>query len=187
LLVQAAIPALTLAQAAGPAALWAGLTAVSVLRGVAGVSAFTTISVIMNNLLGEGDVGYVNGVASSITALARAIAPTLMGSLFAACAGSELPFPLDFHLPFYVLSLLCALTLALSTRFGEERRGGRDAAQEGAGAPAAALAAAEPAGEVAVNHNDDDADGARVDTAARLLPTRAADEAEESEAMVARV
>mmetsp|Transcript_17540 Transcript_17540/g.40724 ORF Transcript_17540/g.40724 Transcript_17540/m.40724 type:complete len:109 (+) Transcript_17540:281-607(+) len=74
----------------------------------------------MNDIL-TGDIGFVNGYASSVCSLARAIAPTLMGSVFAVSARMELPFPLDFHLPFYILSVLCVGTLALSARFNAPR------------------------------------------------------------------
>jgi hypothetical protein len=116
LVVQAAIPALRVLQQASASALWFGLTAVSVLRGIAGISSFTTVSVLMNNLV-RGNVGFVNGYASSCTALARALAPTTMGTVFALASRGGLPFPLDVHLPFYVLSLICVLTLYLSTFF----------------------------------------------------------------------
>lgn len=123
-LVQASIPVLKRLQALSAAALWAGLIAVSLLRGIAGVTSFTAISVIMNNSI-SGDAGLVNGFAASVTALSRALAPTLMGTIFALCVRTELPFPLDFHLPFYLLCLLCLLTLALSLRFAPSAEEGR--------------------------------------------------------------
>jgi hypothetical protein len=115
-LVQIMIPALKLAQSYSAGALWAGLVAVALVRGTAGVSSFTAITVIMNDLI-SGDVGFVNGYASSVCSLSRAIAPTLMGSVFAASARLEMPFPLDYHLPFYMISALCVFTLVLSARF----------------------------------------------------------------------
>lgn len=69
----------------------------------------------------QADVGYYNGLANSLTSLARAIAPTVTGVVFAGSLRLSAPFPFDHHLAFYLLILVGLLPLTLSLRF--QRRG----------------------------------------------------------------
>jgi hypothetical protein len=61
-------------------ALWGCLVALFVLRSIAGPSVFTALGILVNNV-SASDVGAVNGVATSLTALARACAPVMAGTL----------------------------------------------------------------------------------------------------------
>ena len=78
-----AIPSLRALRDAEPALLWPGLAVVGVMRGVAGPFCFSSASVLFNNLL-QGSFGAWNGIAQSCGSGARALAPTIFGSAFAA-------------------------------------------------------------------------------------------------------
>jgi len=107
--------------AASESLFWVGLTCVSLARGLGGTMAFTATSVLLNELL-TADVGYYNGLANSLTSLARAIAPTVTGVVFAASLRFSAPFPFDHHLAFYLLILVGLLPLTLSLRFQRQGR-----------------------------------------------------------------
>ena len=61
-------------------------------------------------------LGAVNGVATSCTALARALAPVLTGSLLGWTLENRLPAPLDYHLPWLFLAGI-VLASSLMTGF----------------------------------------------------------------------
>lgn len=122
LVINLAIPSLPLlTDLGGEAALWSGLVVFALLRSIAGTSSFITGSIILNSLLADGgDVGFYNGVADSLSALGRAIAPTATGALFAAMTQSDdAVYPFDEHFPFYFVSSTCVFVLILSTKLGD--------------------------------------------------------------------
>jgi len=107
-----------------PPSLWACLMAFSLIRSIAGTSTFIAINIILNNLLKSGHgVGFFNGLNDSFLALGKGLAPATTGAIYAATAqghadsASGLPYPLDVHLPFYIVSLLSTVGLALSFGF----------------------------------------------------------------------
>ena len=104
----------TAAMATTEPLMWAGLIGVSLARGIGGNTAFTSASVLLNERLTR-DIGYYNGLATSMSSLARALGPTMCGTIFAASL--RLPFPFDFHLAFYFLMVVGGVTLALTFRF----------------------------------------------------------------------
>jgi len=98
-------------------ALWSGLILVGILRGLSGPLVFCAVSVILNDLIAKRP-GFYNGLALSASSLARALAPTATGSLFAAmtavgASSTARPFPLDYHLPFFLLAAVGLLTVGL--------------------------------------------------------------------------
>lgn len=97
---------------------WVGLAALSSLRGTAGPLMFPAMMLLMNSVI-AARVGFWNGLAQSVGACARAVAPALFGSLFAAgVAEGHRPFPLDVSMPFAitVLVLGAAVLLIASAR-----------------------------------------------------------------------
>ena len=71
------------------------------------------------------DIGYWNGVASSVGSLCRGLAPIFFGSIFAAVNAAHAPFPLDAHLPFMLVVFVVAVLVLLVGRDPSKRRGGR--------------------------------------------------------------
>ena len=69
----------------------------------------------LNNLL-QGSFGAWNGIAQSCGSGARALAPTIFGSAFAAAYAADLPE----HLPFLVLCATCAIACVCVMRSGAD-------------------------------------------------------------------
>ena len=91
---------------------WGLLATVSALRGTVGPLIFPAIIIIINRVITER-FGFWNGLSSSVASLARAVAPTVFGALFAVgTAHGHLPFPLDVNLPF-LLAMAVLLTSAI--------------------------------------------------------------------------
>jgi hypothetical protein len=119
LVINAALPSLRAAKEVGDSLLWACLMAFALTRSIAGATAFTASTVILNGLLADHQgIGLFNGVNDSLSALGRSLAPTAMGSLFAAMTQPPVGgWPWDEHLPFYFVSALCVVAVLISTRF----------------------------------------------------------------------
>lgn len=93
--------------------LWPALMLIAAVRGAAGTLIFIALQLMTNSLVTAADAGLVNGLVASVSGLGRGATPIAMGSIYAAFAHSELPFPLDVHAPFLLLLALCVATLAL--------------------------------------------------------------------------
>jgi len=98
-----------------PPLMWTALILLYIVRSIAGPSSFTAIGCLVNNAASE-NIGAVNGVATSCTALARALAPVLTGSLLGWTLENRLPAPLDYHLPWLFLAGI-VLASSLMTGF----------------------------------------------------------------------
>ena len=68
---------------------------------------------LVNNAAAE-NVGAVNGIATSCTALARGLGPAIAGQALGWSLAGGLPMPWDFHLPFFVLGLVVLLSWVLT-------------------------------------------------------------------------
>jgi len=135
--INALLPSMRLAKAAGPDVLWICLIAFALIRSVGGVMTFIPTAIILNAMLKDArNVGFYNGLNDSLSALGKALAPTATGSLFAAMTTSQVVanaslinatanalrlqepvFPFDEHLPFFFISSLCLVALFLSFYF----------------------------------------------------------------------
>ena len=97
--------------------MWAGLLAFNALRGVTGPLVFPAMIIIVNLVITE-QVGFWNGLMSSVAAGARAAAPFIFGHLFSVgTRAGHLSFPFDVHMPFLlaIVSLLLSTLLVWST------------------------------------------------------------------------
>lgn len=108
------IPSLrALQSAASTAVFWCGLIGVAVCRALSGFFAFTSASILLNALL-TSDVGLMNGVQTSLSALSRAFAPLFIGLAYDAMAERACFF----------LAALCLGVLEMSRHFHvDESRG----------------------------------------------------------------
>ena len=96
-----------------------------------GVLCFSSINIMTNNgkltrsnkcLLtaaasDDGNIGLVNGLATSVAALSRLFAPVVGGVVFAYSSNSHLPFPFNYHLIFNLLSVLALGNFILISSF----------------------------------------------------------------------
>jgi len=72
--------------------------------------AFTTVFVLVNNSVDSQSRATVNGIGQSISALFRAIGPTIGGNIFAFTLTKNLPWPFNFTFVFLLvgISLICS-------------------------------------------------------------------------------
>jgi MFS family permease len=109
----------------GTPALWAAVLFVSVVRSLGGPLGFPALGVMLNAVL-VNDVGFWNGIASSSLAAGRSAAPLIVGSVWSltllhdgAKAGryKPWPYPVDYHLAFYIMCSVALVNVALSLCF----------------------------------------------------------------------
>lgn len=109
----------------GTPTLWAAVLFVSVIRSLGGPLGFPALGVMLNAVLVE-DIGFWNGIASSSLAAGRSAAPLIVGSVWSltllhdgAKAGryKSWPYPVDYHLAFYIMCTVALINVALSLCF----------------------------------------------------------------------
>eukprot|EP00271_Cylindrocystis_brebissonii_P005903 TRINITY_DN18294_c0_g2_i1.p2 TRINITY_DN18294_c0_g2~~TRINITY_DN18294_c0_g2_i1.p2 ORF type:complete len:105 (-),score=16.36 TRINITY_DN18294_c0_g2_i1:278-562(-) len=59
-------------------------------------------------------MGAVNGMLATVQAMFRAVAPPVLGSVFAWSASRRGSFPLDYHLAWLILGLLHVVALLMT-------------------------------------------------------------------------
>lgn len=81
------------------------------------IGAFTCISVMVSNSCTKSYRGSVNGVAQAASSAGRMLGPTVAGAIFAWSMNNDMPFPLNFHLIFIVLTASCLFSYFMSLFF----------------------------------------------------------------------
>ncbi|XP_065841418.1 uncharacterized protein [Oscarella lobularis] len=79
---------------------------------------FIMVFLFINNSVPKQHVGTVNGLAVALSSIARMLAPSFGGSLFAWSidrGATRVGFPFDYHLAFYFFSIAYLAALLLST------------------------------------------------------------------------
>ncbi|XP_065839738.1 uncharacterized protein [Oscarella lobularis] len=79
--------------------------------------AYVMIAIFINNSVPKRQAGAINGLAVSLAAVTRSVAPSVGGSLFAwSIRGGKghIEFLLDYHLVFYFISTVFLISLLLS-------------------------------------------------------------------------
>lgn len=97
--------------------LWFALGAVLFARYVAGSAVGTSLNILVNSVGGETvkkHRGTVNGIAMSVSGIARALAPAVGGSMFAWSNNNGLEFPLNHYFVFEVGAFCLLFMFALS-------------------------------------------------------------------------
>lgn len=80
------------------------------------VLAMTSVFVLINNACRRRDRGAGNGIGQTCASLGRAVGPAVCGIVFAWSQRAQLPWPLDYHVVFYMLAVLTVLVISLSRR-----------------------------------------------------------------------
>jgi len=96
--------------------LWFALGAVLFARYVAGSAVGTSLNILVNSVGGETvkkHRGTVNGIAMSVSGIARALAPAVGGSMFAWSNNNGLEFPLNHYFVFEVGAVCLLFMFAL--------------------------------------------------------------------------
>lgn len=107
------LPFLRVLRDVSPSAMWVGINAIGLMRGLGGPMCFSAVSVSLNDRIVD-QPGLYNGLAMSASSLARAVSPTASGSLFAlVTAHGAGRYPLDYRLPFHSLGGIGLFTLLL--------------------------------------------------------------------------
>lgn len=96
-----------LAYSSNQALLWICIGTLMASKSATGAGASSAINLMINNASDPELVGSVNGLSTSIAALARLIAPTLGGSAYAWSLNNGLPFPLDYRFVFLIMGIIC--------------------------------------------------------------------------------
>ncbi|XP_066292058.1 uncharacterized protein [Branchiostoma lanceolatum] len=99
-----------------PARVWGLLLFVAVLMDQGMSLAYLSCVVMVGNAGVQTTRGTVNGIAQTLAGLARLVGPAVSGNLFAWTTDNGMPWPLDHHLAFYLLIVLCLLMVFLCTR-----------------------------------------------------------------------
>ena len=104
---------------------WIGLCAAVALRGTTGPTVYPAMAIMLNSVISK-DLGFWNGLAQSVAASARAVAPTAFGELFAiGTAHGHPPFPLDVSMPFALAQLsLTASCVVVAIAMRDRKRAG---------------------------------------------------------------
>eukprot|EP00058_Branchiostoma_floridae_P009004 XP_002594492.1 hypothetical protein BRAFLDRAFT_124963 [Branchiostoma floridae] len=97
-----------------PIKVWAVVVFTTAFGIVGRVSSFTAIMVMVGNSAMPYFRGTVNGISQSFVALARLLGPIVGGNLFAWTTENGLPWPLNFHLVFYLAVLIDVIILCLT-------------------------------------------------------------------------
>ncbi|KAI8590308.1 major facilitator superfamily domain-containing protein [Geranomyces variabilis] len=104
----------------GAAATASVLGVMLVGRTAAIVFGYISIMIMINNSAPTpAMLGTVHGIGQMACSAARAVGPAFAGVLWTKTAGGDLPFPVDYHLPFLLMSLLamgCGLVAVRLTR-----------------------------------------------------------------------
>ncbi|ORY58748.1 major facilitator superfamily domain-containing protein [Pseudomassariella vexata] len=86
-----------LAGSTGGSSLWILLTPLVMLRYAAMVIGLASIQIIFNDVAAPSERAFLNGLAQSVGSFARAIGPTLGGTVWSWSVSNGLPAPLEFH------------------------------------------------------------------------------------------
>ncbi|XP_064612549.1 uncharacterized protein LOC135476450 [Liolophura sinensis] len=100
-----------------PASLWTGLLLSQMPMKMAVNCCFAATSLFINNSVGPEIVGSVNGIAMTATAIARTMAPTIGGSVFAwsiSYGTFHIGAPFDVYLSFLMFSVVFWLSTIYS-------------------------------------------------------------------------
>lgn len=96
--------------------LLAGGLIIMMIRGVTCATAFTSVTIAINNSVRNPEfLGAVNGMSQTVTMLFQSSAPIAGASLYAWSISSQHFFPFDFHFYWCLWVILCLVMMALTT------------------------------------------------------------------------
>ncbi|XP_062597869.1 uncharacterized protein LOC134259279 [Saccostrea cucullata] len=107
-------PVLHLLESSSSSLLWTVLLIVIIPQKIMTSCSFTATSLFVNNSSPAHMAGSVNGIAMTATAIARTLAPTIGGSVFAWSIGNDLGAPFDVNISFFMFGFILWLTSVYS-------------------------------------------------------------------------
>ncbi|XP_035695956.1 probable peptide/nitrate transporter At3g43790 isoform X1 [Branchiostoma floridae] len=99
-----------------PARVWGLLLFTVVLMEQGSNQAYLAGVVMVGNAGVQTTRGTVNGIAQTLASLAMLVGPAVSANLFAWTTDNGMSWPLNHHLSFYLLTVLCLLMVFLCTR-----------------------------------------------------------------------
>ncbi|XP_019646347.1 PREDICTED: probable peptide/nitrate transporter At3g43790 isoform X1 [Branchiostoma belcheri] len=96
-----------------PARVWGPLLLVLTVMEQGSTQSYLAVIVMVGNAGVQSNRGTVNGIAQTLAALSRLVGPAVSANLFAWTTDNGLPWPLDHHLSFYLVAVLCILVAVL--------------------------------------------------------------------------
>ncbi|XP_078602625.1 uncharacterized protein LOC144876815 isoform X3 [Branchiostoma floridae x Branchiostoma japonicum] len=99
-----------------PARVWGPLLSVIVMMEQGKTLTYLAAIVMVGNAGVQTTRGTVNGIAQTLAALSRLVGPAASANLFAWTTDNGMSWPMDHHLTFYLLTVLCLLVMFLCTR-----------------------------------------------------------------------
>ncbi|KAL9655125.1 hypothetical protein ABK040_008904 [Willaertia magna] len=94
--------------------LWIVLMSLIAFRQLGVGVLFSSSFVMTANVVTNQSSGVLNGVANTILAIAKLLAPVVVGTLFSGVLGLKKSFPLDFRLIFYFIALIGVILLGIT-------------------------------------------------------------------------
>ncbi|XP_035681602.1 uncharacterized protein LOC118419347 [Branchiostoma floridae] len=99
-----------------PARVWGPLLSVIMMMEQGKTLTYLAAIVMVGNAGVQTTRGTVNGIAQTLAALSRLVGPAVSANLFAWTTDNGMSWPMDHHLTFYLLTVLCLLVMFLCTR-----------------------------------------------------------------------
>ena len=89
--------------------IWVYIIGMSFLFTFLNVTVLTSQFIMSNNSVFKSQRGRANGLSQFLGSLSSALAPLIVGALFASTAQSGLPFPLNYTFCFNMMTVLCVV------------------------------------------------------------------------------
>ncbi|XP_066302166.1 uncharacterized protein [Branchiostoma lanceolatum] len=99
-----------------PHNVWVAVILINIIVVLGSSTALTAAMVMMGNSASPAFRGSANGIAQTMAALVRVLAPVVLGNLFAWSTDNGLPWPLNHHLSFILVVVLSLLAAFLCSR-----------------------------------------------------------------------
>ncbi|KAJ9056615.1 hypothetical protein DSO57_1031170 [Entomophthora muscae] len=94
---------------------WALLLLLNAIKTFCSVLGFTTTNILLpESCPNKATLGTINGISNSLASLMRGIGPYICGVVYSWSLSSNLPFPLDYHFTFFLISGLGLATFFIA-------------------------------------------------------------------------
>lgn len=97
--------------------LWTFISIIMCWKAATITTSFAAVNLLVSNASRPESTGAVNGLSASTAALARVLAPVVVGSIYAATSNSKIGFPIDYHFAFFLLAFIAVL-ISVGSQWG---------------------------------------------------------------------